>query len=346
MLPTFCMAAMLSAGPLPQEAPPQRPVAVSLAANANDAAQQRREAMQHFAAGCRVPATAAPEPTGEPPARPARRLTPTAPEAPETRLSSADDRKAITHFEAAAACGSAGSAAVIAHAATAPQPNLSQRALVGVLRAWRTRPQFSDRTGELLTNLVEHPDDDTAALACALLAQQIRAGYRAPLATFLRRALAELPDDRSELMPAGGMAPAPGMVEQSWLGNRTSRLVLLAMHTGDPQLIQRVAAPLTGGSTWAQVNQHAHFTLLGLAIAAPHVDAATAEQIHGWYMPHVTAWDPRTTALTTWHCGVLATLTSLHPVVPARLLPSYARLREWPLLRDHVEQKLGGLRRP
>ena len=253
------------------------------------------------------------------------------------------DLQAVNLYREAALLDDRGAQLVLAHATACERGDDALRAMHGVLLAFTERVATDAGTRTLLLSLIDHADDDIAAIACALLAQTIRAGDTTALPMLRERALAAFPADRSELIPAAGLAPAPGMAECSWGGDRTSRLVLLAMHTGDRDLLLRIAAQLPAGAKPPQVHRHAHFTLLAAAIAAPRVDGETARQIHSWYMHHVDAWDPNTKALTPWHCGVLATLTRIHPHLPDHLQQTYGRLRDWQLLHDHVDGRLGGL---
>ena len=273
------------------------------------------------------------------------RLDAQAPTPPERLLDQEGDEQAALLYRDAARLGAVGAELVLAHATATDRHDDALRAMHGLLRAGRERLIPTERTRALVLGLIDHPDDDVAAIACVLLALQIRAGDTTSLPLLRDRALAAWPEDPTSLVPAAGLAPAPGMAEYSWGSDRASRLVLLAMHGGERELLLRVAEPLPDGAVPAAVRRHAHFTLLAASIAAPYVDAATARQLHGWYMPHVRAWDLETKALTTWHCGVLAVLTRIHPLLPAELQQTYGRLREWPLLRDHVDQQLGGLQR-
>lgn len=269
----------------------------------------------------------------------------TVPLQPSMLLDHDGDTQAVLHYRDAARLGVVGAELVLAHATAIDRPDDALRAMHGLLRAGEERPTTTERARVLLLGLLDHPDDDVAAIASVLLALQIRAGDQAPLPHLRERALAVWPEDQARLVPAAGLAPAPGMAEYSWGGDRVSRLVLLAMHTGDRDLLLRIAAPLPAGATPEDVRRHAHFTLLAASIAAPRVDAATARQLHSWYMPHVQGWDLQTKTLTTWHCGVLAVLTRIHPRLPEPLQQGYGRLRDWPLLRDHVDGQLGGLQR-
>jgi hypothetical protein len=306
----------------------------------------QREAMRHVSVGLRAAPRGPVDPERLRRRQVNRTMTLQLVLDPELEATDPADRLAIDAFAKAAALGTQGSEAVLGVAVSGRRPDERHRALLGVLRAWQPGAVLgSDRTGELLRGLIDDPDDELAAIACSLLGRQLRTGYSAPLAELVRAAEAAWPEDPRELVPAAGLAPAEGMAEYSWGGTRLSRLILLAMHSGASRLALRIAEPPPEGSTADEIRKHAHFTLEALAIAAPRLDAATAAKVHAWYIPHLHSWDRQVQQLTTWHCGVLAVLTWIHPQLPPHLLPSYAPMRDWELVRRYVDGKLGGLHR-
>ena len=346
-MPTLCLLASVVTCLPGQQVPAPAPLPKAAAARRvpiqlQGADAERRLALHQVAAACRLPAREA-----LPPAPVDWRTKSEPPYSyPEAKAGQPADQTAIARFAEAAAIGAVGSEAVLATALASPRHDVSHRAVLGVLRSWQRQPTWNEHTCDLLVALIDHPDDDVAAVACGLLGMQLRAGFTQPLPELVLRANAAWPADATEFRPAIAPAPHRLIAFHSWSGTRDSRLVLLAMHSGSAQLIDRVVQPLPAGANHAQIGTHAEFILLCCAIAAPRVDGATARRIHSWYMPHVQKWDPGCTDLVSWNYGVLTALTHIHPQLPAELLPSYAPLRDRPRLAKFIRDELGGLRSP
>lgn len=254
------------------------------------------------------------------------------------------DQAAVRLFALAAANGTTGSEAVAALAVSTPRREVRRRALLGLQEAWEGKIVPSERASAVLLHIADRGSDADSGLATKLLAMQLRNGQRALLPQLVQQVNAEWPTDLTEFRPVDPLAPRAGLQFGYGSGNRISRLVLLAMHSGDGALVDRLVTPLPAGSDPNDVGIHARFLLQGFTVAAPFVDSAAARKIHSWYMPHADGWanDP-VVPTDTWRLGVKTTLVAIYPQLPDELRATYMRNRA--LMPDIIDKHLGGLPR-
>lgn len=118
-----------------------------------------------------------------------------------------------------------------------------------------------------------------------------------------------------------------------------ARVIAVAARTGDAALVRRILASATlpaanaPAEVHARAQRYAWVILRNAGLAAPHVDAATARQLHACYAATVA---PLTEAAVimpnAWQRGALDVVLGIYPVVPDDLVPWYRTLFANPLM--------------
>lgn len=326
-----------------------------------DIAERMREAMHHLDAARRTPRVPYPPP------QPTRAFcgTPDGSPWPSPPFDSSDN-DALTAFAAAAACCPTAAAAVLADALVADEERIARRALLGVLRGWRTDNCGEHRlTAQLLflsgeTRWDEASNHHVAEWAIGLLSQQIMGPTSERVRTTLvQEVMRDWPLRNEDLILPWDTGRLPCRHRRRWFppeytrAPRMTRLILIAAMTGDRSLIDRLVPEGTDPTAQNPASpSHPRFVLRFMALAAPHVDAETARRLHAWYMPHVlgsldlgipaNCWRTRE---NLWRVDALDVVMAIHPRVPDSLLASYEPLFTNRLLAGEVRERWPAARR-